>query len=210
MTRYDSRSWIWAEALALLRNAERWQQRVVALDSASGFPCWEPAIDLYEQGGELTIFVALPGVAAGQLEVIVEPAQLVVRGTCPIPPAFKRAAIHRLEIPYGMTGEISLRGLVLPVGGIKEKVLAAMRAGISRVMLPARNRRDLDDVPAEAKQKLEFVFIENVDDAIAQAMEPVSAELLGASAQANRTRPLCVELPEAGPGKPLGISTRVD
>ena len=59
-----------------------------------------------------------------------------------------------------MTGEISLRGLVLPVGGIKEKVLAAMRAGISRVMLPARNRKDLDDVPAEAKQKLEFVFLE--------------------------------------------------
>ncbi len=101
MTRHDSRSWIWAEALALLRNAERWQQRVVALDAASGFPCWQPAIDLYEQGGELTLFVALPGVAASQLEVIVEPTQLVVRGTRPIPPAFKRAAIHRLEIPYG-------------------------------------------------------------------------------------------------------------
>ena len=70
-----------------------------------------------------------------------------------------------------MTGEISLRGLVLPVGGIKEKVLAAMRAGISRVMLPARNRKDLDEVPAEAKQKLEFVFLEDVDDAVRMAIE---------------------------------------
>ncbi|KXB32715.1 DNA-binding protein [Dechloromonas denitrificans] len=70
-----------------------------------------------------------------------------------------------------MTGEISLRGLVLPVGGIKEKVLAAMRAGIRRVLLPERNRRDLEDVPAEAREKLEFVFIENVDDAMANAME---------------------------------------
>lgn len=70
-----------------------------------------------------------------------------------------------------MTGEISLRGLVLPVGGIKEKVLAAMRAGITRVMLPARNRRDLDDVPPEAKAKLEFVLLNNVDEAMDNAME---------------------------------------
>jgi len=69
-----------------------------------------------------------------------------------------------------MTGEISLRGLVLPVGGIKDKVLAAMRAGIQRVMLPARNRRDLEEVPAEAKEKLEFIFLENVDDAVRNAM----------------------------------------
>ena len=71
-----------------------------------------------------------------------------------------------------MTGEISLRGLVLPVGGIKEKVLAAMRAGIGRVMLPARNRKDLEEVPAEARQKLEFVFLEDVDDAVRMAIEP--------------------------------------
>ncbi len=64
-----------------------------------------------------------------------------------------------------MTGEISLRGLVLPVGGIKEKVLAALRAGITRVMLPARNRKDLEDVPGDARARLEFVFLDNVDDA---------------------------------------------
>jgi ATP-dependent Lon protease len=69
-----------------------------------------------------------------------------------------------------MTGEISLRGLVLPVGGIKEKVLAAMRAGIKTVMLPARNRKDLVDVPEEAKQRLRFVFLEQVDDALAEAL----------------------------------------
>jgi len=69
-----------------------------------------------------------------------------------------------------MTGEISLRGLVLPVGGIKEKVLAAMRAGIGTVMLPARNRKDLVDVPEEAKRRLRFVFLERVDDALAEAL----------------------------------------
>ena len=56
-----------------------------------------------------------------------------------------------------MTGEISLRGLVLPVGGIKEKVLAAQRAGITTVMLPARNRRDCDDIPASVRERLRSV-----------------------------------------------------
>ncbi|HUY03265.1 MAG TPA: endopeptidase La [Rhodocyclaceae bacterium] len=70
-----------------------------------------------------------------------------------------------------MTGEISLRGLVLPVGGVKDKVLAAMRAGITRVMLPARNRSDLEEVPAEAKEKLEFIFLDTVDDAVKNAIE---------------------------------------
>jgi ATP-dependent Lon protease len=69
-----------------------------------------------------------------------------------------------------MTGEISLRGLVLPIGGVKEKVLAAMRAGITRVMLPARNRKDLTDVPQEARSQLEFIWLENVDDAIKAAL----------------------------------------
>ncbi len=69
-----------------------------------------------------------------------------------------------------MTGEISLRGLVLPVGGIKEKVLAALRAGITTVLLPARNRRDVEDIPADAREKLTFHFLETVDDALAQAV----------------------------------------
>ena len=70
-----------------------------------------------------------------------------------------------------MTGEISLRGLVLPVGGIKEKVVAAAAAGLTRVMLPARNRRDFDDIPLGARDRLEFIWLEHVDDAIAAALE---------------------------------------
>ncbi|HYE36203.1 endopeptidase La [Methylocaldum sp.] len=69
-----------------------------------------------------------------------------------------------------MTGEISLRGLVLPVGGIKEKVLAALAAGIARVLLPARNQKELEEIPAEAKEKLEFVWLEQVEDALREAL----------------------------------------
>jgi ATP-dependent Lon protease len=72
-----------------------------------------------------------------------------------------------------MTGEISLRGMVLPVGGVKEKVLAAQRAGIRTVMLPKRNAKDLDEVPAEARAKLEFVLLERVEDAVACAIGPL-------------------------------------
>jgi ATP-dependent Lon protease len=74
-----------------------------------------------------------------------------------------------------MTGEISLRGLVLPIGGVKEKVLAALRAGITTVMLPARNRRDLEEIPADARDRLEFVWVERVDDAIATALSPAAS-----------------------------------
>ncbi|MBV6306793.1 endopeptidase La [Candidimonas humi] len=70
-----------------------------------------------------------------------------------------------------MTGEISLRGLVLPVGGIKEKVLAAMQAGIKTVLLPARNRKDLEDIPEQARASLQFVWLEKVADAIAVVFE---------------------------------------
>jgi ATP-dependent Lon protease len=73
-----------------------------------------------------------------------------------------------------MTGEISLRGLVLPIGGVKEKVLAALRAGITTVMLPRRNERDLEDIPADARAQLTFVWMDEVDDAIATALSPVA------------------------------------
>ena len=69
-----------------------------------------------------------------------------------------------------MTGEISLRGLVLPVGGIKEKVTAAVRAGITTLLLPARNRRDYEDIPEEARRKARFVWCERIDDAVAVAL----------------------------------------
>lgn len=69
-----------------------------------------------------------------------------------------------------MTGEISLRGLVLPVGGIKEKVLAAQRAGLREVLLPTRNRKDLHDVPESTRHALHFTWLETVDDAITAAL----------------------------------------
>jgi ATP-dependent Lon protease len=75
-----------------------------------------------------------------------------------------------------MTGEISLRGLVLPVGGIKEKVVGAHRAGIRRIMLPARNRKDYDDIPEIARKEVEFVWLERVEEAVAAALEPKKAD----------------------------------
>lgn len=69
-----------------------------------------------------------------------------------------------------MTGEITLRGLVLPVGGIKEKVLAARRAGIKSVILPKLNEKDLEEVPETIKEKMEFRFIEKMDEAIQLAL----------------------------------------
>jgi len=74
-----------------------------------------------------------------------------------------------------MTGEISLRGLVLPVGGIKEKTVAALRAGIKKVLLPARNRKDLEEIPESVRSGIEFVWLENVQDATAAAFEPPQA-----------------------------------
>ncbi len=75
-----------------------------------------------------------------------------------------------------MTGEISLRGVVMPVGGIKEKCVAASRAGIRTVILPARNRRDLEDIPESVRNKLEFVWAEKIDDVLARALEDLPAQ----------------------------------
>jgi ATP-dependent Lon protease len=70
-----------------------------------------------------------------------------------------------------MTGEISLRGLVLPVGGIKEKVVAAAGAGLTKVLLPARNRRDEEEIPEDARKRLQLIWLERVDDAVEAALE---------------------------------------
>jgi ATP-dependent Lon protease len=79
-----------------------------------------------------------------------------------------------------MTGEISLRGLVLPVGGIKEKTVAAARSGIKKVILPARNRRDLEDLPASVRDTLQFVWAERVEDVIAAAFDHDAVQLAAA------------------------------
>ncbi len=78
-----------------------------------------------------------------------------------------------------MTGEITLRGLVLPVGGIKEKVLAAHRAGLKRIILPRRNQPDLDDLPAEVRESLEFVLVEHVNQVLAAALSPITRKRVG-------------------------------
>src|SRR5690606_27558351 len=74
-----------------------------------------------------------------------------------------------------MTGEISLSGLVLPVGGIKEKVLAAHRAGMKRIILPQENEKDLRELPDHVRESLEFVFVEHLADVLSAAI-PEMAE----------------------------------
>jgi ATP-dependent Lon protease len=78
---------------------------------------------------------------------------------------------RKVKPRVGMTGEITLRGQVLPVGGIKEKVLAAHRNGIRTVVLPKRNKPDLEDVPAEVKESMKFIFADTVDDVLTAALE---------------------------------------
>jgi ATP-dependent Lon protease len=79
---------------------------------------------------------------------------------------------RKVRDDVGMTGEITLRGQVLPVGGVKEKVLAAHRAGLKIVILPKQNEKDLDDVPDEVRASLEFVLAERVDDVFGAALTP--------------------------------------
>jgi ATP-dependent Lon protease len=89
-----------------------------------------------------------------------------------------------------MTGEISLRGLVLPVGGIKEKTIAAARAGIRKVILPARNRRDLEDIPQSTRSLLEFVWVDRVSEALEVALgEPASPAASDTAATEQSARP---------------------
>ena len=81
----------------------------------------------------------------------------------------------------GMTGEVTLQGKVLPIGGVKQKVLAAHRAGLTEVVLPARNGGDLDDVPEAVRDQLSFHLVDDVGDVLAVALEPASAEVSSAA-----------------------------
>lgn len=87
-------------------------------------------------------------------------ASAVVSALCKIP-------IHR---DVAMTGEITLRGRVLPVGGIKEKVLAAHRMGVSKVIIPYENKSDIEEIPNKVRRKLEFVFVKNMDEVLEQVL----------------------------------------
>jgi ATP-dependent Lon protease len=97
-----------------------------------------------------------------------------------------------------MTGEISLRGIVLPVGGIKEKVLAALSAGIDTVLLPEKNRKDFEEIPPSMRSRLQFVWLEKVDDAIAAALQMATETRRHAPAYEFRRRK---QTPRA-PGRP--------
>ncbi len=91
--------------------------------------------------------------------------------------AVTKIPVHR---DIAMTGEITLRGKVLPVGGVKDKILAAARAGISRIILPADNERDLDEIPEDVREKMEFHLVENMDEVVLVALDgtivPLSAK----------------------------------
>ena len=82
--------------------------------------------------------------------------------------AVTKMPVHR---DMAMTGEITLRGKVLPVGGVKDKILAAARAGLTKVILPAENERDLDDIPADVREKMEFHLVESMDEVVTLALD---------------------------------------
>jgi len=82
--------------------------------------------------------------------------------------AVTKIPVHR---DIAMTGEITLRGKVLPVGGVKDKILAATRAGITRIILPAENERDLEDIPADVREKMEFHLVESMDEVVSVALD---------------------------------------
>jgi len=79
-----------------------------------------------------------------------------------------------------MTGEITLAGLVLPVGGIKEKVLAARRSGIHRIILPRENEKNLRDLPEHVRNEMEFIFVETVSELISGLFRPVERKRIPA------------------------------
>jgi ATP-dependent Lon protease len=115
--------------------------------------------------------------------------------------AFTGRKVHK---EVGMTGEITLRGRVLPVGGVKEKVLAAHRAGLKRVILPRKNDKDLADVPKSARRDMKFVFVEHMDTVLAEALFPAPAK----RAPRPKAAPSRRQRPARAPAKPRARASR--
>jgi len=103
---------LWAEAVDLLERAERMQRQFFRLAAGEARPRWEPPVDVHSRGEEILVEVALPGVPADRVELVLAPGELVVRGERRHPAQWNTAAIHRLEIPYGRFE----RRLALPAG----------------------------------------------------------------------------------------------
>lgn len=95
----SEKTWMWSQALSLLQDAER-LQRQFFLQGSQG-ASWEPPVDVYQSGEDVWIFLAVPGVPADHVEVVLDGSTLVVRGERPLPRVAQGAVIHRLEIPYG-------------------------------------------------------------------------------------------------------------
>ncbi len=116
MTSRDPRTMMWEQALELWERADRLHRQFFQLSTAQGRrPTWEPPVDIFETERELSILVALPGVAPGQLEIVIDGANLLVLGERPMPVTRRDAMIHRLEIPYGRFE----RRIELPTGSYR-------------------------------------------------------------------------------------------
>ena len=101
MASADPRLWMWAEACAMIERAEQMHRRFFQPDFATTTAGWEPPIDIFGTGRELSIVVALPGVETEDIQLSIAQDLLTVAGVRRLPPAMRRSAIHRLEVPYG-------------------------------------------------------------------------------------------------------------
>lgn len=117
---------------------------------------------------------------------------------------------RRVRHEAAMTGEITLRGKVLPVGGVKEKVLAARRAGIRTVILPARNDKDLLDIPEEVRKQVRFVFVREIDEVLKEALRPSRASSPAPGRRATRavSRGERLRKQQAGKSRPPAAAAR--
>jgi ATP-dependent Lon protease len=106
--------------------------------------------------------------------------------------AVTRIPVHR---DIAMTGEITLRGKVLPVGGVKDKILAAARAGIMKIILPAENERDLDDIPSDVRERMEFHLVESMDEVVVLALDGTIVPLAAKQKLAEAEKALGAEPP---------------